>query len=283
MTARGKTTPASTEGSYSPHTGSRSRVELDTADSAPSVSRSSGVVVGGGFVAGGGYRGATDALDNTVQTAANGMAEWGGDVEIRFNSDRRSGGAWLVTSRNGRLDSNCEVGLNAYDGDNGCMLRINRGALADPTVLPADDTYFEQHYPTPEEAVTAMRALALPADQIRSKIDERDTARARYNAEVTEFLQHPRAKGDWYVRDIQRAEPVTLDTSLTEGTWLIVKADTYRILRSDGTTLDLVSADRQGNPRRTTTSLAKVVEVGSLAITHFPSPAPVLPTETFPR
>jgi len=49
-----------------------------------------------GCVAGGGYSGITDELDATVQRAAELLAaEFGLPVEIRFNSDRRSGGAFV--------------------------------------------------------------------------------------------------------------------------------------------------------------------------------------------
>lgn len=69
-----------------------------------SVTRSPGtpITVGGmatPYIAGGGYQGDTDDLDALVQEAADklGAAYPEHDVQIRFNSDRRSGGAWLVT------------------------------------------------------------------------------------------------------------------------------------------------------------------------------------------
>jgi hypothetical protein len=80
----------------------------------PNISRSTGipVEVGGVFygMAGGGYRGVTDELDAVVQRAAGALTmAYGGDVEIRFNSDRGSGGAFLVTP-DGR---NADVGICA--------------------------------------------------------------------------------------------------------------------------------------------------------------------------
>jgi hypothetical protein len=49
-----------------------------------------------GPLPGGGYKGLTDELDALVARAAELLvAEYGRDVVIRFNSDRRSGGAWL--------------------------------------------------------------------------------------------------------------------------------------------------------------------------------------------
>jgi hypothetical protein len=63
------------------------------------IERSTGTPVGTtGLVAGGGYRGATEALDAVVREAAEALAAaYGSDIEIRFNSDRESGGAWLRT------------------------------------------------------------------------------------------------------------------------------------------------------------------------------------------
>jgi hypothetical protein len=67
------------------------------------IERSTGIPVmhGGTFygMAGGGYRGVTAELDQVVADAAAALADWyGADVEIRFNSDRESGGAWLVSA-----------------------------------------------------------------------------------------------------------------------------------------------------------------------------------------
>lgn len=67
-----------------------------------SITRSEGTPVGVGGViygmAGGGYRGYTEALDAVVREAAAALASaYAADVEIRFNSDRESGGAWLKT------------------------------------------------------------------------------------------------------------------------------------------------------------------------------------------
>lgn len=62
------------------------------------IERSTGIVVPGWFGPrpGGGYRGATDELDALVVREAEALrAEYGRDIVIRYNSDRRSGGAWL--------------------------------------------------------------------------------------------------------------------------------------------------------------------------------------------
>lgn len=68
----------------------------------PTIERSAGLPVTFGNLcygmAGGGYSGATDKLDATVARAAEVLRNtYGMDIEIRFNSDRESGGAWLKT------------------------------------------------------------------------------------------------------------------------------------------------------------------------------------------
>ena len=71
------------------------------------ITRSTGLPIEGtGLVAGGGYRGLTEELDAVVREAARELARaYGGDIEIRYNSDRESGGAWLATpdGRNNRV------------------------------------------------------------------------------------------------------------------------------------------------------------------------------------
>jgi hypothetical protein len=78
------------------------------------IERSSGIPVQAGGVtygmAGGGWSGVTAELDEVVQQAAEALAAaYGKDIEIRFNSDRHSGGAFLRTP-GGRND---EVGIGA--------------------------------------------------------------------------------------------------------------------------------------------------------------------------
>lgn len=96
-----------------------------------------------GPLPGGGYSGSTDDLDLLVARAAVLLAdEYGADVQIRFNSDRRSGGAWL---KDGAQDTT--IGLCAgYRKDRGGltmeqMLDLSRAeynALPDRLVI---DTY----------------------------------------------------------------------------------------------------------------------------------------------
>lgn len=78
------------------------------------ISRSHGVLIPGtGLVAGGGYSGITRDLDELVKEAAALLLDAYGDVTIRFNSDRRSGGAWLVTSTGGGVCSDADIGIGA--------------------------------------------------------------------------------------------------------------------------------------------------------------------------
>ncbi len=66
-----------------------------------------------GLMAGGGYEGSTKELDDTVKKQAELLSQaFGRSVEIRFNSDRNSGGAWLANSLEG-FSGNCQVGFNA--------------------------------------------------------------------------------------------------------------------------------------------------------------------------
>lgn len=79
------------------------------------ITRSTGIHIGHGYVAGGGYTGVTDELDATVQRAAEALAAAypGYDVTVRFNSDRKSGGAWLVTDPGDGIGSNTDIGIGA--------------------------------------------------------------------------------------------------------------------------------------------------------------------------
>lgn len=79
------------------------------------ITRSPGIHIGHGYIAGGGYTGVTDELDATVQRAAEALAAAypDYDVTVRFNSDRKSGGAWLVTDPSEGIGSNADIGIGA--------------------------------------------------------------------------------------------------------------------------------------------------------------------------
>lgn len=56
-----------------------------------------------GYIVSGGYTGKTNELDNLVQQAAELMQKtFNRNVEIRFNSDHESGGAWLKDNEGSR-------------------------------------------------------------------------------------------------------------------------------------------------------------------------------------
>lgn len=90
------------------------KVRAQMEEQNPSISRSTGVAVNGGYVVGGGFRGLTDELDSIVKQEAQILYNrFNTDIVIRFNSDRMSGGAWLVDSTEDTLGSNCNIGLCA--------------------------------------------------------------------------------------------------------------------------------------------------------------------------
>lgn len=81
-----------------------------------SITRSKGInpnrpgIAWAGPWPGGGHTGLTPELDAFVSAAARAMdLAFPPDVEIRFNADRRSGGAWLVTPNGG----NANIGICA--------------------------------------------------------------------------------------------------------------------------------------------------------------------------
>lgn len=81
------------------------------------IERSPGLPISAsGLRAGGGEHGATETLDSLVQEAAEALSDLYGHapVTIRFNSDRRSGGAWLKTAEPDYIGGNAEVGITAF-------------------------------------------------------------------------------------------------------------------------------------------------------------------------
>lgn len=95
------------------------------------IERSTGIAIGYGFVAGGGYAGATEELDTLVQDAAEALADaYAMPVTIRFNSDRRSGGAWLKTNPVDAIGRNAEIGIGARLCDGRCIVTAHIGAAA---------------------------------------------------------------------------------------------------------------------------------------------------------
>ena len=88
---------------------------MSRAISRSSISRSVGISPGvpwAGPLPGGGYQGKTRKLDLTVERAAKLLAKaFGRDVEIRFNSHRESGGAFVKHGGKTWTDQNSAVGI----------------------------------------------------------------------------------------------------------------------------------------------------------------------------
>jgi hypothetical protein len=84
------------------------------------ITRSTGYDTGYmGVRAGAGYQGLTEELDAMVRQAADMLTEWTGrDIEIRFNTDRRSGSAWLVdkTTRSTLIGLGADLAPRRPDG-----------------------------------------------------------------------------------------------------------------------------------------------------------------------
>ena len=78
-----------------------------------SITRSPGTIVTAGgipYIVGGGYQGATPELDKMVELAAHALeAHTSLPVEIRFNSDRESGGAFVKMKRGGEIGIGADI------------------------------------------------------------------------------------------------------------------------------------------------------------------------------
>lgn len=88
------------------------------------ITRSKGIAVPGwhGPRPGGGGTGITEELDATVERAAHLLQKWAGeDVEIRFNSDRQSGGAF---TKNTTTD---EVGISVWSQKGALVVHVFAG------------------------------------------------------------------------------------------------------------------------------------------------------------
>ena len=128
------------------------------------ITRSYGtpVTVGGiPYLVGNGGEGKTPELDNLAKQCADWLAEeFGKDVEIRFNSDRESGGAWLKNSLDG-FAGNCQVGLGASLWSNSkglyVVVYLDISALKDKAMLNRKG-YYCQDFNTFDEATADLLA-----------------------------------------------------------------------------------------------------------------------------
>ena len=82
-------------------------------DSPFKISRSPGIAVHNHIV-GGGWRGSSSELDRIVMREAEFLRDhYSANVTIRYNSNRMSGGAWLIDSEVDCIGSNSSIGLGA--------------------------------------------------------------------------------------------------------------------------------------------------------------------------
>ena len=137
------------------------------------IERSRGIFIGSmGLRAGGGYSGATSELDAAVQQAAEmlAVAYPGFDIEIRFNSDRRSGGAWLKAGDGAAIG----IAISAYaERAQAAALEaqtlqtsayIGASHLGNPAVANCDggrnDPYCHAYMPSMEAAIAFLKLNA---------------------------------------------------------------------------------------------------------------------------
>lgn len=139
------------------------------------IERSTGIPItaGGmptGYRAGGGYIGFTEELDAIVARAAVRLeALFGMDVTIRFNSDRKSGSAFLLTDPNDGIWKNAELGVGGgirdteFDDETGDIRPIEPklyvSVLIDPVCLRHPEAHdlhgwgkLTRHFDTLDEA-----------------------------------------------------------------------------------------------------------------------------------
>ena len=118
------------------------------------------------YLVGNGGHGKTEELDKLVEQAAKWLTnEFGRDIEIRFNSHRESGGAWLKNSLEG-FAGNCQVGLGGglwNHGEEGLFVNVylDDSVLLDKAMTnagPKDDYYYSQSFESFEDATADLLA-----------------------------------------------------------------------------------------------------------------------------
>lgn len=104
------------------------------------IERSIGQAIPGMFLrAGGGYCGATVELDAVVERAAELLREkFSCDIQIRFNSNQKSGGAWLAPNGKGAAAAG-DVGVNAALVDTDEIRRVYEKRFKDARLC---ESYF---------------------------------------------------------------------------------------------------------------------------------------------
>ncbi len=116
-----------------------------------------------GYVSGGGFRGSTAELDRTVERAAATLRDaYDRDVTIRFNSDRQSGGAWVVTDAVDGFGANAELGIGAAlrDGMVTIFAHVGSRALVNQEMANAREGTPRAYYHGPADSIgLALRFL----------------------------------------------------------------------------------------------------------------------------
>tara|TARA_Y100000588_G_scaffold90079_2_gene96817 strand:- start:9316 stop:10062 length:747 start_codon:yes stop_codon:yes gene_type:complete len=128
------------------------------------VNESIGAVIPG---TGGLVAGATAIKDDLVQriveecaSALSGLVA-SHDVEVRYNSDGKSGGAWLKTSLVEGLLTNSDVGLTYSASSNMYALQVSNKFLASPAHGNSDNCFngLRDHYSQHETLAAAITTL----------------------------------------------------------------------------------------------------------------------------
>lgn len=150
-----------------------------------SITRSPGVVVSSGYIVGGGLKGYTKELDDIVQKEAEVLrSHYGVDVTIRFNSDRLSGGAWLVDSVKDTIGSNSSIGLGA---------KLVNSKLASMSLDDLLDLPHHEHYRLRHEPDTIIFTTAIDTDKTVHSVSP-DSKRMLFSTEYCDFKSFEEAR-----------------------------------------------------------------------------------------
>src|SRR5439155_864627 len=154
----------------------------------PEIRRSTGIDLYPGYLGprpGGGYSGATQPLDDAVAGNAEALArEYGRDVQIRFNSDRESGGAFIILP-----ESDLELGLTSQLRPGGritydaiIVTRASSGIGGGTLTAASHEREWDGRYhgyETREEALAWLEARVPPRRPTMQMTFRRETDRRR--------------------------------------------------------------------------------------------------------
>lgn len=150
-----------------------------------SITRSPGIVVSSGYIVGGGQRGYTQELDDIVQKEAEELRNhYGVDVTIRFNSDRLSGGAWLVDSSKDTIGSNSSIGLGA---------KLVNSKLASMSLDELLDLPHHEHYRLRHDPDTIIFTTAIDTDKTLHCVSS-ESKRMLFSTEYCDFKSFEEAR-----------------------------------------------------------------------------------------